>query len=121
MRSKYSLRQAISVYGKARVRLPCNLLLILFLVLDWCCVSFCRFNLVNQFNSIVSNSNTINNNSKNNNNNKRYNNNNNNNNNNNTNNNNNNGDNDDTSYIIFQVLPVGLFSNLFTTNARFGD
>ena len=23
-------------------------------------------------------------------------------------------------YIIFQVLPVGLFSNLFTTNARFG-
>ena len=23
-------------------------------------------------------------------------------------------------YIIFQVLPAGLFSNLFTTNARFG-
>ena len=25
-----------------------------------------------------------------------------------------------TSYIIFQVLSAGLFSNLFTTNARFG-
>ena len=24
------------------------------------------------------------------------------------------------SYIHFQVLPAGLFSNLFTTNARFG-
>ena len=24
------------------------------------------------------------------------------------------------TYIIFQVLPAGLFSNLFTTNARFG-
>ena len=24
------------------------------------------------------------------------------------------------TYIIFQVLPAGLFSNLFTTNTRFG-